>query len=69
MKTKKTKYYYIGKVDGFAVETGYNATHIKKKLVNNYPDAKRIDVECFRICDNGLFPAFSRVIKSEGLKV
>lgn len=63
------KYYYVGKVDGFAVETGYNTTRVKNKLLKNYPDAKRIDIECFRVCTNGMYPACSRVIKSEGLRV
>lgn len=62
MKLEKAKYFYIGLVDGYALESGCNVTRLRDKLLS-YEKASRLSIRVYRLCGKTMVPISTRYIK------
>lgn len=62
MKLEKAKYFYVGMVDGYALESGCNVTRLRDKLLS-YEKAERLSIRVYRLCGNTMLPVSIRHIK------
>lgn len=61
------KYFYVGLVDGYALESGRNVTRVRQRLMR-YGEAKELKINVYKLCGKSMLPIATRYVKG-GVKL